>query len=330
MSGTVNTPSVGSPIGTTPDSDSRRAELDRALELHILPIVEENGQTRPIIPPGLILSRLMSDFRYELRSIIAEAPWDEVCARVSTEPSKAELHSGNLLIWGYKALLAEREAESDFIAMASDFGVAAEAANALAFALSRDDRHYGGVPLAALRNDKVALYARHTETISQAFRRRHKLAAEVLNDFCFRWIEGRNEGRGFVLDAEAPNLRRYDPSSLSLSEIGQIAHALLLASELAGWVVEHGIIAVIRSQRHGNAGRLPVSLDALLVQQARAGTPRIGPNKLAKLLIAHKLVGDSDDVEDVRRRLIKAAQRHPEPVPLEQYCLSEQYTKLRQ
>lgn len=306
-------------MGTPPEDAARRAELDRVLERGMFPIVEENGKIRPVFPPGMLLFRQMHDFRYELRSSIAGVPWGEACARCSSEPSRAELHKGNLLMWGYKALMAEREAEGEFTAMASDFAVAAEAANALAFALGRDERHHRGVPLVALRKDKAALYIRHVETLGQAFQRRTKLAADVLKDFCFRWIERMDERGAFAVDAEVSNRRRYDPSSLSTPDFMQIAHALLAGSELAGWLLEHGIIAVIRSQRQGKEGRLPAMLDAWLVQQGRAGEQRIGPQKLARLLIAHKLAAESDDVEYIRRRLEKAARRHPAPVRLDKY-----------
>lgn len=289
------------------------------LQKGMFPIVEENGNMRPVFPPGMLLFRQMGDFRYQLRSSIAGVSWNDAHARCFSEPDRAELHKGNLLMWGYKALMAEREAEGEFITMASDFAVAAEAANALAFALGRDGRHLRGVPLAALRKDKAALYSRHVETLEQAFQRRTKLAADVLRDFCLRWIDRMDERGAFVADGGVPSRGRYDPSSLSASEIMQIAHALSAGSELAGWLLEHGIIAVIRSERQGKEGRLPVMLDAWLVQQGRSEEPRIGPQKLARLLIAHKLAAESDDVEDIRRRLEKAARRHPEPVRLDKY-----------
>lgn len=159
MSGATSPPTVAMPLRSSPDPASRLADLDEALQGGIAPIVMEDGQTRAIVPPGMLRFRGMEEFRYALRSSIAGIPWGEACRRcLEASQGAAEEHKSNLLIWGYKALLAEREAEQDFVEMARDYSAAAETANSLAFALERDSRQHHGIPLAQLQKEKAELY----------------------------------------------------------------------------------------------------------------------------------------------------------------------------
>jgi len=304
----------GPPALTPPSDVPTPEELDTALRRGLVPLDFDGGQIQPIISPRHTLFRLMDDYRYALRSLIAGMAWDRACALHREAPEKEiETHKGNLLIWGYSALCEERDAESEFIQMAEEFHAAATATNALAFAIERDGRKHNGVPLGILLEEKKALYDEQTAALGRAFRPRREIAARCLHDFSCRWLRWLTE-KGVLVQDDAAQRSQYVAARLSVEDMTRLAQALQMAGDLARFIVDEGIVAVLRAARKGGDGRLPSLLYAWLVQQGRRDAPKIGPQKLATLLKRQRREPSTDAIEDIKHRLEQAARRYKEPV----------------
>lgn len=293
-----------------------REELEQAIALGITPLVVEEGGLRALTSPQQHLARMLAGYRYHLRSAIAGMDWEQACSLCRSKPEGSELHTGNLLMWGYMALCAERDAAEQYTEMAAAFRDAATAANELAFALRQDARHLQGIPLQVVRARHASLYGRHVKTFGVAFRERKKIATRVLRDRCATWFDWLTQKGIFVANPDGKN-SQYNTDRASFDDIAEIANRLSTARELAVAIVDYGVAGVLRSRRKGSDGRWPVLFDAWLVQQGRECAPKLGPKKLAALLIKHNLADEDDGVELIAERLKKAGARHREPVRLQ-------------
>lgn len=305
------------PLITPPHPADRppREEMEKAIAAGLTPIVVDGGEMRALLNPQRILIMAMDDYRYQLRSTIAEVSWSEAIARCRSDSENGETHKGNLLMWGYKALCAERDAAAQFAEMAGEFKEAAAAANELAFALRQDGRHVDGIPLRLVQEINAARYQRHVDTFGTAFRGRIKLATKVLRILLQSWFGWLSQKGVFVAEPHGKS-SRYNIGLLSIPDLVAMADRLFKAGELADGIVRHGVAGVLRKGRKGRDGRWPVLFDAWLVQQGRIDAPKMGATKLARLLMAHELAEPGARVAQITDRLKKAVARHPQPVPL--------------
>src|SRR3569832_1429714 len=95
-----------------PDVRPSRDEVNSALEAGISPIITE-GDHMVILGNRARIPMMVGGYRYSLRTRIAGMDWNEACARERLDPANLEQHKGNLLIWGYRALCAERDAAAE-------------------------------------------------------------------------------------------------------------------------------------------------------------------------------------------------------------------------
>lgn len=299
---------------TNPPRASRQA-LDAAITAGLTPVVTEDGKLRPLLSPMFQHIQMMDDYRELLRSSIAGMSWQEACRLAREDLNNREEHKGNLIIWGYRALRAEQDAAEQYEEMAKEFTTAATVVNTLAFTARRDRRCVDGVPLRVVHDENAELYRQHVLTFGDAFRRRTRPAADLLQRWFGSWFEWLTR-KGIFIAEPGGKRSRYRADQLSIEDMEAMARLLATAGELASALVCHGISAVLAAHRRGSGGRRPVLLDAWLLQQGRADEPQIGSTKLAQLLAKHGLTEPSETVPLIAGRLLKAASRHPEPVRL--------------
>jgi hypothetical protein len=262
------------------------------------------------------LPTLIGDFRYALRTRIAGIDWNEACARERLDPANLEQHKGNLLIWGYRALCAERDAAAEFIAMAADFHEARKATSEVAAAFKRDGRIMDGVPLPVAIKANIEYCDQHGSTFQTAFQKRKKQAADFLREWCGAQC-GWMQANGTLVEHADRKGSEYHLNRMSLADLARLETVFALAAELAAGIEKHGISGVIRQQRQGKRGRPPSMLEAWLVQQGRTEPAKIGSQKLARLLAKHGLADAPPEM--MIRRLNASAAAHRKPVPLMRY-----------
>ena len=262
------------------------------------------------------LPMLIGDFRYALRTRIAGVDWNEACNRTQRDPANLEQHKGNLLIWGYRALCAERDAAAEFVVMAADFDEARKATSEVASAFKRDGRIMDGVPLPVAIKAKIEDCDRHGNAMRTAFQMRKELAADFLREWCGEQCAWMRANGSLVNHADG-KFSEYHLHRMSLADLARLETVFAFAAELAAGIEKYGISGVIRQQRQGHRGRPPSVLEAWLVQQGRTEPAKLGPQKLARLLEKHGLADAS--LELMTRRLNESAAAHRKPVPLMLY-----------
>lgn len=314
-----------------------RHGADAALRAGLSPVVVQDNRGVMLPQPKQLLCRDMDTYRSHLRTAYAGEPWNKVVARFIEERnrqrerkeaglslSKTErLHleslKGKLLLSVHAMLNAEAEAAEEFEKQATEYSSAAVATQALVLALRGDSRIMDDVPLLIAQEDHSAAYEGHRQSLTAALALREHRPAIILTNLCIVQL-GKILTKNVLVRLSDHDEFRYDPGAASLRDLDRIAATLAHTAKLARWIVSHGITGVMRQHRKGNKGPLPKLLDAWLVQQGRWEEPRLGPQKLAKLL-AGETPGRSTEatakrVESIRRRLAEIARTHTAPVNL--------------
>lgn len=295
-----------------PATRPSREEVNSAIEAGLSPIIVQ-GEEMVMLGKPTPLPTLIGDFRYALRTRIAGVDWNEACARAWLDPANLEQHKGNLLIWGYRALCAERDASAEFVAMAADFHEARKATSEVAAAFKRDGRIMDGVPLPVTIKATIEYCDRHGSTFRTAVQQRKAQAADLLREWCGQHCAWMQTNGALVGQADG-KVSEYHLHRMSLADLARLETVFAVAAELAAGIEKHGISGVIRQQRQGTRGRPPSMLEAWLVQQGRREPAKIGPQKLARLLAKHGLA--DAPLELMTRRLNESAAAHRKPVPL--------------
>lgn len=294
-------------------------EIDQMLRAGNIPSVFEDGHLVTLWTPAFLQEQHLDDYRNRLLYHVSNGEWTiDYFYGLQQHPTReaAESYSAKVLMWGYKVLLLEHQACEALRSLAVDARNASKELAVLYVSIDCDMRRINGVPLSVVFEDNRLRFDASGEAIRKALGRLR--AADSVTESVFHLVRPALEdvlGQDALQTPSTGEEWSQRLAKLPVEHIKRLAHRFLRLADNTDYVVSHGIMGAVRAMREGTSGRTPANVDAWLVYEGRNREPKIGPQKLAKLLIAHGLGGSDPDVGQIKRRLEKTAQRNPGPIP---------------